>query len=188
MSLHPQSGWPQEAPQGGLVSERLFHWLWLTHCPAAEHRRTGPIRHANCLTRPRRGVFARPARSRSAGQFEGPRDRAPFLLVRFLWASKENEQLIILPGSVESLRVLEGLGKKPNPKNSAQGPQTVKKPSGDMVMPSLGWSLPGNLTDKGHDFLSADDIPYIFSHHIAKHFVRVRAPQVFNDAPGNKKW
>ena len=52
------------------------------------------------------GVFARQARSRSAGQSEGPRDRAPFLLVRFLWASKENAQLIILSGSVEPLRVL----------------------------------------------------------------------------------
>jgi len=93
-------------PRGGLVSERLFHWLCLTHCPAAEHRRTGPIRRANCLTRPRRGVFARPARSRSAGQSEGPRDRAPFLLVRFLWANKENEQSTILPGSVQPLRVL----------------------------------------------------------------------------------
>jgi len=52
------------------------------------------------------GVSASPARSRSAGQSEGPRDRAPFLLVHFLWANKENEQSIILPGSVEPLRVL----------------------------------------------------------------------------------
>jgi len=103
--LHPQSGWPHEAPQRGLLSERLFHWLCSTHCPSAEHRRTGPIRRANCLIRRRRGVFARPVRSRSAGQSEGPRDRVPFLLVRFLWASKENEQSIILSGSVEPLQV-----------------------------------------------------------------------------------
>jgi hypothetical protein len=34
---------------------------------------------------------------RSAEKSEGPSDRAPFLLVRFLWASKENERSGLLP-------------------------------------------------------------------------------------------
>jgi hypothetical protein len=39
------------------------------------------------------GEFPRvPDLLRSAEKSEGPSDRAPFLLVRFLWASKENEQ------------------------------------------------------------------------------------------------
>jgi len=63
----------------------------------AEHRRkvgkkgeivwSGTDHHAKRVIEP-------PDLSRSAGKsrFAGPSDRAPFLLVRFLWASKENEQ------------------------------------------------------------------------------------------------
>jgi hypothetical protein len=43
-------------------------------------------------------VSQRPADSRSTGKSAkgGPSDRLPFLLIRFLWASKENEYKIII--------------------------------------------------------------------------------------------
>ncbi|MEJ2033577.1 MAG: hypothetical protein P8Y63_11175 [Deltaproteobacteria bacterium] len=65
-----------------------------THWPAAEQHRNCRKRRSNCLS-PRRGrVFERPAVSSSAGHppQAGKGHRAPFLLVRFLWANKENER------------------------------------------------------------------------------------------------
>ncbi|KPJ99486.1 MAG: hypothetical protein AMJ60_04885 [Desulfobacterales bacterium SG8_35] len=43
-------------------------------------------------------VSQRPADSRSTGKSakSGPSDRLPFLLIRFLWASKENEYKIMI--------------------------------------------------------------------------------------------
>jgi len=144
VSLHPQSGWPQEAPRRGACICFLGSF---SHCPAAEHRRIGSIRRANCLSE---ASFCATGPIREAqGSPKGQGTRRPFFWFVFFGRAKKmnnrfNSRRIgrtfqIPPPEVEGFLTTQ---KKPGQRITSLYPETNQEVHNQKVSPRLCRGIP----------------------------------------------
>ena len=101
MILHPHSGWYHEAPQRGARGP-------MSRRRASQKGREKVRERVARFWATKRSEFSSTPSFREAQGSPPKADPvtgAPFLLVRFLWASKENEQKLVNEGSVKPLWV-----------------------------------------------------------------------------------